>query len=221
MIILAGCKSSKCPKFEDIKSIDQIKDMRNYDYLENGISYFECAKDKKKIIDVCKKTQSEDRCTFTLATIYIMYLYKTGEVKKYQVLDRLLLGWMKNRKDLPFDKDGIRDDIYNFLSDKNAKSNYLGELNLLKNINSNNIIKEVENDKYKYYYFKNILEYGKATKVEDCQNIKLMDEYSNVLNNLLKEACELTFTSDKVKYCEKLIMGEVKACEVTGVSEGT
>ena len=219
MFFLTSCKTKQeirsCPSLDDVKSIDQLKEIRLFEYTKNAISYFECAENKNKILDVCKKIEDERRCSTALATIHIMYLYKTNRADGYEIFKEVIPQKI-NVSGFPSDTSVLFEDIQQFLSDPQANSKYFSEFNLLKDINSENILQSVQDNKKQHDYFKNIRNYGKAAKLEDWK--KITQVFDEEMNDLLIDACKLTFTPNKEEYCKNLISNEISACESSNQS---
>ncbi|MCK4521737.1 MAG: hypothetical protein KAU20_04120 [Nanoarchaeota archaeon] len=201
------CKKLAIDEIKSINGLEQIENLKLYDLPINGFSYFECSENKSKMMDICKKNRSEKICAGSLATTYIMYLYKTGQ-KDFEFLDKVVLEGVESN-DVQFSVEEIVDDVHNFLNKKDAKSKYLDELNLLKGIDVDETLKKSENDKKRQNYFENILRFASAGKIEDCDEIIIEEIDPTIQNGLLKDACELAFTQNRYRYCRKLIIHEV------------
>jgi hypothetical protein len=194
-------------KLNKVTSLDQIPEPK---FLSERtiISYFECSTNKQRIVNLCERKGITNDCNSRLATIYLMYLYKTGQRGAPAIINQMLYesGVNKNHS---ISKEDFSEIVNNFLSKSEIVYPY--DLKLVVENNSetiNDIISKAENDKNLSDYYQSILMFKSATNQDDCQ--KMMNETPmGVMSIMLKDACELSFTQDIEEYCESVLDKEM------------
>jgi len=180
-----------------VSEIDGYKLPSENLYYTKGISLFECLEDKGKVIELCEK--DKESCVLSLMSVYIIYLHKTSQPDKFESVEHRLPAQAMG-SDLT--REQMLQDIRSSLRDENYKSEYFNEFYLIKFPDFEEAIKLAGKDTNLELYFKNIVVYSNAEKIDDCGNINIGEEVTNLMSILLKDACELTFTKDKEKHCK-------------------
>ena len=190
----------------NVTTLDEIPNLRMYTYQTNAISYFECSENKQRIVDLCEKIAGVKACNENVATIYLMYLYKTGRTEAPEILSQMLYKSLSMRE-YYLSQEEISEAIGTFLDSESETVPYTGDLAVLKGYDE--FISEA--DESMAVYFQNIQVFRDATDADDCQRIVFGDP-PNAINLLFKDACRLAFVEDRDEYCWNLTEVEINAC---------
>ena len=107
-----------------------------------------------------------------------------------------------------FDKTSVEAELQKILYDNEYKTQVFG-VNLFRGLEPDTALQNAEDESQKTY-FRNIIAYRDAETIEDCQKIEATPKAPIGFNNLLLDACQLTFAANKEDYCIKLANAETR-----------
>ena len=190
----------------NVSTLDEILNLSEYTFDQNGLSYLECSMNKERIVSLCEQKTGEARtCNEGVATVYLMYLSKTMQTSTPPILIDMLYNSLSD-SGFGFSRQDIGRLIDDFL---NGGSETIGLVHELAVFRGNDDI--LGDDMPEAEYFNNIRAFSHATDLEDCDDIV----YSNIsltVSLLLDGACRLSF-SDRDEFCWELTKREIDYCK--------